>query len=1170
MAEQLTEQQREAVVNRGGKLLVSAAAGSGKTKVLVDRLLGYLKDPVAPANIDDFLIITYTKAAAAELRGKIAAKLSQEIAENPANRHLQKQLQRLYLANISTVHSFCSDILREFAFYLDIPVDFRVAEENECLEMQYEIIDQVLDAAYESGEADPDFYAFVDSQGFGRNDRQLPEVILKLYKSAKCHMDPEAWLTWCLESADVSDGASVTDLVWARYLIDDLHSYIDMQIAAFRKCAEAATDAVGMQKPVLLFYETIDRLQQFRNYDKWDEIVSHGMIDFGKLSFPTKNVDEEMRDRMKAVREACKEGLKKRLRRFADNEAQILEGIASTSAAARGMVAITRAFSAAYDKLKRRKRVLDFADLEHKMLELLLGKRRYGPTAIALEISKRFREVLVDEYQDSNRVQDAIFNAITGERQNFFMVGDVKQSIYQFRLAEPGIFLEKYNRYLPAEMAEPGQGRKVLLSKNFRSSGGVIDAVNDVFRTNMSVAVGDLDYGTDEMLYEGIPHIPLDEPEVELYGINVKDAVYPEEAAFVAQRIAELLDGTHMVREKDQLRPIRADDIAILLRSPGSVGYYYAKALAEIGIPYWSGAAENLMETEEIQLLRSVLQVIDNPLQDIPLISVLTSKLFCFTTDDLAAFRSGRRNCNIYTALRADEAEKSKAFISMLEKLRSDAKYMNIAKLIKHILHVTGIDCIYASLPDGEVRIENLQSFYKIAADFEAAGAKGLNRFLKHLEALEEKGLAGAGTESSAGAVTIMSIHKSKGLEFPVVFLPALSREFNMMSVSEQLLCDKDLGLGLSCVDTQKRIRYPSVAKRAINAKMTADAISEEMRILYVAMTRARDRLIMCYATDKLEATLTDIVLRMDYTPAADMAAEARRPGKWILRTALQHTEAGAFFAIAGRPAETQMYDKPWKIKVIDSVESGALVVSADDTDTCDTQFPEISRMERFLNYQYPYVAATVTPSKRTATQLKGREKDTEAAEYTKKAPVYRNFRKPSFVTEKGSALRRGTATHAVMQYIQYSACGTLAGVQEQLKRLQEQGYITDEQAELVDAAKIAAFFDTEIGKKLITAKQVLREFKFSVLDDAGKYDPDVTDEEILLQGVVDCAILDDDGIIVIDFKTDRVTEDTIMSVADGYRQQVIAYADALQKIYQMPIKEKLIYFFELTRIVQI
>lgn len=1170
MADKLTPQQAQAVQDRGGKLLVSAAAGSGKTKVLIDRILSYLKDPVNPANIDDFLIITYTKAAAAELRSKIAAKLNAEIGENPGNRHLQRQLQRLYLAKISTVHSYCSDVLREHAYHLNIPVDFRVMEENESKEMQLQVIEKLLDEAYRELPADTDFAAFVDTQGFGRNDRQLPELVWKLYaKNARCHMDPDGWLEWCLKAVEVTDAQDVSETPWAKYLIEDLRWYLEMQIEALTCCAQDAEKAEGMEKPVALIYSTIEQMKALRGCNKWDAIVANGNVEFGTLRFPKKNIDEEMANRIKAVRDSCKKGLQKRLRRFTGSGQQIISDIRSTAAAVRGLVTFTRRFVVAYDELKRRKRVLDFGDLEHKMLDLLLGKGRHGPTLIAKEIGDRFREVMVDEYQDSNEVQDAIFTAITQKKQNCFMVGDVKQSIYQFRQADPEIFLEKYNKYALAEGAKPGEGRKVHLSSNFRSSAGVISAVNDVFSACMSKSVGGLTYGADEMLYEGIPHCSLNEPEVELYGITVNEAAYTDEASFVAQRIQQLLDGSHMVREGDALRPIRPEDIAILLRSPGSVGRYYMDALEQIGIHCCIGQASNLLETEEVQTIRAILQVVDNPQQDIPLLAALTSKVFGFTADDLAAFRSTNRTNSIYDSLQKDSAEKSCNFVSLLTSLRKKARVSSLLGLIKHIYALTRLDSIFAAMPDGEVRLENLLGFYKIAADFDMCGGKGLNKFLNHLEALDEMGVSIASEQSSPGAVTIMSIHKSKGLEFPVVFLPALSKKFNSEDAYDNMLCDKTLGIGLNCVDVVNRVRYPSISKHAISAKTLADGISEEMRVLYVAMTRARDRLIMTYTSKKLETELQELSLRMEYSSPVLLTSEADCPGRWILLAALKRLEAGAFFTLASKPSDAKISQLPWVIKVVEANENSAVEMLTEEVTESVLCSDVIKRLKQSLCFQYPHAPATLTPSKQTATQIKGRDKDLEAAEETVQKTFYaKDFRKPKFIEQCTSGMKRGTVLHTVMQYIAYAHCNNPQSVKNELQRLVEEGYLSLDEVKLVDPGKIAGFFATEIGQRLISSENVLREFKFSILEDAEKFDPNVIGEKILLQGVVDCALFEDDGITVIDFKTDRVSEGNVDEVAERYRKQVYAYADALKRIYNKPIKAVVLYFFDTEKFV--
>ena len=1167
MAEKLTPQQRLAVEDRGGKLLVSAAAGSGKTKVLVDRLLKYIMDPTDPANIDEFLIITYTKAAAAELRGKIAAKLSEHIAADPDNRHLQRQLQRLYLTKISTVHAFCADILREYAYRLDIPADFRVADENECMQLRGRAMERLLEDAYTTVGSDPDFQTFVDTQGLGRNDTLVPQIIEKVYDSAKCHLDPNAWLMACVKRAEVTEVTDASQTLWGRYLMDGLFSYLDDQIAAMTRCAEAVEAVPGLEKPAAVLRDTVLQLRDLRQSTTWDDVVSRGTIDYGRLTFPKKADDPAVTDPVKAVRSACKEGLARKLRSFADNSRQVLADLEQSTAAARGLIALVERFSEDFDRLKRGRRILDFGDLEHKTLDLLLGRQRTAPTAAAREIGARFREIMVDEYQDSNAVQDAIFSALTAEGKSLFMVGDVKQSIYQFRLADPGIFLEKYAAYVPAGVAEPGQGRKVLLSSNFRSGGGVISAVNAVFEDCMSDAVGGLVYGQEEALREGIGHVPLPEPEVELHAIDVQEDTYLEEAAFVADYIQELLDGKHFVRQGDQLRPIIEEDIVILLRSPGSVGMAFQYALEQRGIHCASGGGTDLLLTEEIGTLRAILQIISNPRQDIPLIAALAGPVFGFTADDLAALRGVQPWGSIYDALGKAKTQKSEDFLAVLHALRKTAGMSTLPELIERIFYLTRLDTVYASMSAGESRRANLQTFYQLAVDFAGGGSGDLDQFLEHLEILSEKGLIVAPEGSTGGCVTIMSIHKSKGLEFPVVFLCGLSRRFNRESQQAQVLCDKELGLGLSCVDGKNRIRYPSLSKYAIAAKIAADSLSEELRVLYVAMTRARDRLIMTYASDSLSGDISDIANRMEISGKSLMTRDVSNPGQWVLYSALRRTEAGALFALGGRPGSTLLREPLWKIAVQQVPLTGEAAVRSEQQES--PQLPEnaVEQLRRALSFRYPHAAATRSPSKQTATQRKGRMKDQEAAENADEPkPVIRTWRKPDFLAQQHDGKSYGSAIHAALQYIRYEACTDTAAVEREVDRLITERFITPEQGRLVDCGKLAAFFATPLGSRLRTQKNVLREFKFSILDDAAQYDPELTGEKVLLQGVVDCALVEDDGITVVDFKTDHVTEATMDAVTQRYRPQVETYAEALSRIYGLPIKAKALYFFHMDR----
>jgi ATP-dependent helicase/nuclease subunit A len=1167
VAETLTAQQKMAVENRGGNLLVSAAAGSGKTKVLVDRLMSYLTDPVKPENIDSFLMITYTKAAASELRGKIASKLSKAIADSPENRHLRRQMQRLYLTKISTVHSFCADILKEYAYMLDIPADFRVADENECVQLQAAALERVLNDAYEKEIPDEDFIIFLDSQGLGRDDRLVPQLVLSVYRKAKCHLDSNKWLDQCLESCKLRTTTDLGETPWGQYLITDLKKYVHLQIDAIRKCLDLARAAGNMEKPAALLEDTVSQLERICCYETWDEIYIHRDINYGTLTFSKKCTDTGLIEQIKAVRDACKEGIKKRLRRFSGDSRQLLEDMQSTEAATRGLVDLVRKFEHEYTRLKRGRHILDFTDLEHYALDLLWGRSRSGITAIAREIGNRYCQIMVDEYQDSNAVQDAIFRALSVHRNNCFMVGDVKQSIYQFRLADPSIFLDKYSRYVSASDAEDGVGRKVLLSSNFRSGGAVIEAVNDVFYDCMYAPVGGLRYTDAEALSEGISHIQLPDAAVELHAICVDSDTYAEESAFVANRIEQLLSGGTLIREGEQLRPIRPEDIVILLRSPGSVGRQFQMALEDIGISCSFDNGTDLLEAEEVQFVHSLLQTISNPLQDIPLIATLSSRVFGFTADMLAEIRSNDLKSQFYTALAKDQNAKSKEFLAILDRLRLDARMVSITQLIDNILVITDADAIYRSMPDGQSRMQNLQGLYSLAISYSSVGNGSLEGFLDYLQIISNEGYQ-IQSAAAPDSVKIMSIHKSKGLEFPVVFLCGLSKSFNMEQTREQVLCDSELGLGLNCVDVQRRLRYPTVAKLAISAKMRTEALSEELRVLYVAMTRPKDRLIMTYASGNLEKEIAELAAKMDICEPLLLSSEVGSAGEWVLISALRHSEAACLHKFARKPDSVRIMKYPWKICIAEHpANSEALSFVCDEVSRISNG--NIERIMDGLAVKYPYTASTQVPSKLTATQLKGRYKDHEAAEGTPQNHFFK-FRKPEFVQAQVSGSRYGTAMHTIMQHLQFSACNDIQQLELQLQRLVDEGHITAQLAQNVDLYDILRFFQTDVGRRLQAGTNCIREFKFSILDDACRYVPNTEGEKILLQGVVDCALIEDCGITVVDFKTDHVNLDTLQNSVDRYRSQVQTYAYALGKIYGRPVLNAYLYYFRIGKLVSV
>ena len=1179
MAETLTKAQKAAVENRGGPLLVAAAAGSGKTKVLVDRLMGYLCQKQDPANVDEFLIITYTKAAASELRGKIGAKLMEVLAANPGNRHLQRQVQRLYLAKISTVHAFCGDLLREYAFFLELPGDFRVADETECQSLRQRAMDGVLEAAYEHIAESPQLQAFVDTQGFGRDDRAVPEIVASIYDAARCHLRPDAWLEQCLEKTEAQDAGQTP---WGRYLIDRFQAYLADQAELLRRAlrlAQTQEDLGPKYGPTL--QENLRQLEALGACRTWEALRAHRLEGFGRLNAVRKPKDPELAERIKALRKSCWEGVKARQAPFAVDSHTLLGDLEQSHLALQGLVQLVREFAKAYEGEKRRRRVLDFGDLEHKTLELLLGREASGPTRAAREIGKRFREVMVDEYQDTNEVQDRIFEALTRERGNCFLVGDVKQSIYRFRLADPGIFLKKYREFVPAGEANPGQGRKILLSENFRSGGEILEAANHVFRCTMSTSVGGLEYGEAEALREGVPHLPLPQCPVEFHGIQLtpgpggETAVkYEAEAQFVAERIDQLLREPAMIRQGEALRPVRPGDMVILLRSPGSCARYYRSALEARGIPALAGAGGSMLDTGEAAVLRSFLQVLDNPLQDIPLEAVLASPVFRFTADHLGRIRAACPDGPLFEALsQAAEAgdSQSGAFLELVQSLRQAARLESLTRLLEEVYARTHMEAVFAAMAGGDKRRRNLEFLYETAASFEQGGRRDLSQFLAFLDAASQRGLQPEEGGSAPDAVSILSIHKSKGLEYPVVFLSNLSAAFNREDLRANVLVDAQLGIGCSALDRENRCRYPTLAKRAIAQRIQEENTSEELRVLYVAMTRTKDMLIMTYASRYLTRRLETIAQQVTLGSNPALSQEADCLGHWVLMAAMVRTEAGELFAQAGQPEERVVSEHPWRIRFHQrGPEQSAPIQETQPPAGEPEQLPDV---EPLLSFRYPYQAAVDAPSKVTATQLKGRELDREAAEQAVQplSAGARRWRQPAFLTQRPLDGREiGTATHLAMQFLRYEACGSREGVEAELARLLAEGFLNARQAQAVNRRWIGGFFQTELGQRLREGQGVLREFKFSILEDGQILEERLAGEELLLQGVVDCCLMEDDGITILDFKTDRIRPGEEAAAAARYAGQVRTYGQALSRIFEKPVKRLLLYFFQTGRLQEV
>ncbi len=1158
MAEiRLAPSQQAVVDDRGGALLVSAAAGSGKTKVLVDRLLSRICDPVNPCDIDDFLVITYTKAAASELRVKIAQAISERLAQTPNDRHLQRQMSRIYLASISTVHAFCSDILRTYAHLLDIPADFRVAEEVESRTLQDKTLEKLLEQEYTR--ADPDFCDMVEAFGYGRDDRRLPEAVKMAHKEMRCRADMDGWLQAMLDALNVEHYEDAAQTPWGGYILENFKAFLKQQIRNMEKGLEEMTLYPKIQKGLeKCFLENVEQLRKLYDCETWDELVANRVTDFGRVGGIREPEVVLVKERLSKTRSLCWTELKKWQEYFFAPSAAALEDLRAVTPGTQALLRFAKTFDEAYSNEKKRRRLLDFSDLEHCAIRLLTDKYTGQPTKTAREIAGRYVEIMVDEYQDSNEVQDTIFEAVSMNGKNRFMVGDVKQSIYRFRLADPSLFLRKYTAYAHHEDAQPGEPRKILLSENFRSRGEILSACNDVFRLIMRKSVGDLDYTDDEALKQGREFPALKEPAVELHCLTHSDPEQEKsamEAEYVAARIRRMLDEKTQISDGEETRPIQPGDIAILMRSLSSTAADYLAALGRHGIPAVCERGGSLLDTSEVQILVAILQILDNPHQDIPLLTALGSPVFGFTPDQLARPRTENRKGDYYDTICG--REEFSGVLTLLDGLREDARWMNLHELVDSIFRRTNLLAVFSSMEDGLRRERNLMAFRSFTVSFEATGSRALPQLLWYLQDLQAAGGQLPIPKSAAeNAVTIMTVHSSKGLEFPVVFLCDLSRKFNLQDMQDAILVDNDLAVGCNRVDHHRFVRYPTLAKKAIIHKKTKEAVSEELRTLYVAMTRARERLVMTYYSRYLVSELKTLNSLLTMTLSDDLCASARSPGKWILMAALCRTEAGALFAQAGNNEVSRVWDTIWDIRFCDLAERGE-AASAGESKPENMPVSASQQNLSLLSYSYPYEAYCDLPAKLTATQLKGRVQDHEALEGAGELPKtsIRSLRRPVFASGVMTASERGTATHLFLQFADYGSCSDIHTLQKELSRLVDEAFLTQEQADAVNLKQIEQFFSSDLGQWLLS-KSVRREFKFSLLVDAEDYGFSAPGEKLLLQGVVDCFVIEEDGLTIVDFKTDRTPR------PEYYRPQLESYAEALSRIYQKPVKAKILYFF--------
>ena len=1181
----MTYQQQQAVDSRGGSLLVSAAAGSGKTRVLVERLLTLVEEE--HADITRFLVITYTKAAAGELRSRIAKELAARLRSDPSNGFLRRQLALLYAAQISTIHAYCARLLRENTHRLDLDPNLRQLEDAEASAMQTEALEQLLEQRY--ADPEPGFAQLSAMLGGGSyDDRKLAEVVLDIHRRIQSHPNPKGWLAE--QSAQFSVAAPIEQTAWGRLLMEKALARIRHAVTFAARAVDIAEDDALLNEKCapqlregLTILETICAIE---NPD-WDSLRD-AVLSFAYPRFKIIKKDEVPleRDGMVALRDLAKDEMKKAAKLLRDDAANASAAIGVTAPAMTALYTLVADFDDAFSAEKHRQGTVDFGDLEHLALKLLVENGT--PTSLALREQTRFVEVMVDEYQDTNAVQNAIFTAISADGDRLFMVGDVKQSIYRFRLAEPEIFLAKSKRFPAYEATTQTGPRKVVLGQNFRSRSEVLDATNEVFQTIMTPDCGGLHYDAEAWLNQGATQENRSDCATEFALIDTladededstdpKTSPYLIESRYIAARIADLMAEGMPVGAGESRRPLRYGDVAILRHSLSSTLRHLTQALDERGIPWSTDGGEEFFGAPEVEVALCFLQIIDNPRQDIPLISVLRSPVYAFSADRLARLRIAHPQGEFYETVcaAADRGEADcTAFLDDLQTLRTQATQFPVHAFVWNLFDRTNLLGLFGVTQSGPLRQRRLLTLAEAAQDFETAAGRGLFAFLTHLEALREKGeKLGQAPHSGGDCVQIKTIHKSKGLEFPVVFLAGMGGQINLADAKEPMLFHPKLGAGPRGFDPARRLRYPTLARDAVQQTLNSETKSEAMRLLYVGMTRAEKKLIMTCTMKDAASGLAKLAMACALPLSPQTVENQNCTGKWIALAALMRPEGGQLRSLANWdvPIDRSLIGVPWQINVISGTNYERVPTISTSPYIEKPETAAITAEELLTRYlwQYPQTAADV-PSKLTATSLKNRFLDAEVQEDAPKAllpdmvfdpPVFLQGERPLTAAQKGSAL------HLAMQFFDYSKTENMTDIENELEKLKAMEILTPEQVAVIDGIRILRLFESDLGRALRQNPTLRREFKFSLLVPAADYYNDIDEnEQVLLQGVVDAFFETDEGLTVVDFKTDRVTPDTIAARAEEYRPQLDAYARALSTITGKPIARRILWFFSINQ----
>jgi len=1237
-----TEEQLSAIETRNCNLLVAAAAGSGKTAVLVERIIRIITNEENPVDIDKLLVVTFTNAAAAEMRERIAAAISKQLEINPNSKNLQKQLTLLNRANITTMHSFCLDVIKNNFHKIDLDPSFRIGDETEGILIKGEVIEELFEDKYD--EEDEEFTDLVEAYSSYKNDDNLKNLILDIYKFTMSGPWPEKWLNNSAEAFKISRLEELNETKWVKILAENIKIEIEGYIKMMEKAIEIINETDGLE-PYLDNFNSeimdIKNVYEASNNGLEEMYKSLSAVSFGRLKSIKKDMvsDEEAQNAVKRIRDDMKKKISELINStFSLTPEQMLSNIKGSYSYIKKLTEMVLEFSDRFSKKKKERNILDFNDLEHFCLRILIDydeEKNIIPSKVAENFKEYFDEVLVDEYQDSNNVQETIISLVSrkeSDTPNVFMVGDVKQSIYRFRQAKPELFIEKYNNY----KVNQGLNRKIQLYKNFRSRKEVIDGVNYIFKEIMSKNAGELEYTDEEALNLGANYEESSSDNINIGGsieFNIVDKNYEEideeiiedqeevdsvtlEGRIVARRIKELMstkgENTFKVLDKEtgRYRDIKYKDIVILLRATKNWSESLLNELGAEGIPAYADTGSGYFESIEIRTIISLLKVIDNPMQDVPMIALLRSPIMGFSAEELSDLRLANKETYFYENIKyisegiyesrevnysKELINKCKYLIECIDKWRSKSIYMAIDEFIWHLYMDTAYYGYVGAMPNGILRQANLKILFQRAKQFEKTSFKGLFNFINFINKLT-KSSGDMGSAKILGenedVVRIMSIHKSKGLEFPVVFLCGTGKNFNLMDLNKNMLYHDELGFGPDFVDLEKRFSIGTLAKEAIKKKMKIETLSEEMRILYVACTRAKEKLIITGAVRNIQKSIEKWISSASLDNNLILSSEVLK-GKsyldWLGMALCQHNAGLKFSDAIGVSNEILKSDESkWEINLWnkkDFINNNSLEETVNEdkqeesiTNAISLNKENFDQINNILSYKYPLKASTTLKSNISVSDLKRKnvEENYSIEEvYREKTTIT-----PRFIKEKKglTPAEKGTAVHFVMKKIDFSKVSSKKEIEEQLQELFENEFLLKEELNAINPYKILNFFKSNLGRKIIEAnekgKKVYREIPFyteiSSLEVDKTLDNKYKDEKIRLQGIIDCFFEHDDELILLDYKTDYVSSGNEEELKEKYKKQLDYYSDAVFKMTGKKVKQRYLYSFSLEKEIQV